>query len=166
MAEKLGISAMQITRAVRQLQRLNLFDVSKEGVQVVINGKANHRALFEWAAPYLLDPVREILYVQRSERTTALPYSGLNVLSELSMLSAPQLDTRAFYSKTDKMGGENSLTDREKQVRVEVWKYPPALLSARNNTADPLSVIVSLRDERNDERVDQAIEEILKKMWG
>jgi len=166
MADKLGISAMQITRAVRQLHRLNMFDVSKEGVQVVINGKANHRALFEWAVPYLLDPVREILYAPRNDRTNALPYSGLSVLSELSTLSAPQLHTRAFYSKTDKINGENSLTDREKQVRVEVWKYPPTLLSAKKNTADPLSVIVSLKDERNNERVDQATEGILKKMWG
>ena len=166
MADKLGISAMQITRAVRQLHKLNMFDVFKEGVQVVISGKANHRALFEWAAHYMLDPVREILYAPQNERTNSLPYSGLNVLSELSMLSAPQLDTRAFYSKTDRINGENSLTDREKQVRIEVWKYPPALLSVRKNTADPLSVIVSLREEQNDERVDQAIEEVLKKMWG
>ena len=166
MAEKLGISAMQITRAVRQLNRLNMFDVSKEGVQLVINGKANHSALFEWATPYLLDPVREILYVPQNDRIKTLPYSGLNVLSELSMLSAPQLETRAFYSRTDKINGESNLTDREKQIRVEVWKYPPALLSAQKKTADPLSVIVSLKDERNDERVDQAIEEIFKKMWG
>jgi len=164
MAGKLEMSAMQITRAVRQLQKLNMFDVSKEGVQVVISGKANHRALFEWAAPYLIDPVREILYVPRSERINALPYSGLSALSELSMLSAPQPDTRAFYSKTDKLNGESRLSDREKQVRIEVWKYPPALLS-KNNSADPLSIIVSLRDERNDERVEQAIEETLKKMW-
>ena len=166
MANKLEISSMQITRAVRQLQKLNFFDVYKEGVQVVISGKTNHRALFEWAAPYLLDPVREILYVPRNEVTMALPYSGLNALSEMSMLAAPQLDSRAYYSKSDKIHGENGLIDSEKQMRVEVWKYPPTLLSKQSDVADPLSVIVSLRDERNDERVNQSIEEVLKTMWG
>ena len=137
-----------------------------EGVQVVINGKTNHRALFERAAPFLIDPVREILYISRNELVNTLPYSGLSALSGMSMLSAPQPDTHAYYSKTDKLRGENSLSDREKQVRIEVWKYLPTLLSPQDNTADPLSVIVSLQEERNDERVDQAIEESLKKMWG
>jgi DNA-binding MarR family transcriptional regulator len=166
LANKLKISSMQVTRAVRQLQKLNMFDVSKDGVQVVITGKANRRALFDWAAPYLLDPVREILYVPRNERVNTLPYAGLSALSAISMLSSPQLDTRAYYSKAEKLLGENSLYDREKQIRIEVWRYPPALLSARVNVADPLSVIVSLRDERNDARVEQAIEGVLKKMWG
>jgi DNA-binding MarR family transcriptional regulator len=163
LADKLGVSAMQITRAVRQLQRLNLFEVSKEGVQIVIRGKTNHRALFESADSYLLDPVREIIYVPRNERTQGLPYAGLNALSELSVLSAPLVTTLAYYNRTDKLDGENSLTDREKQVRIEVWKYSPTVLSGNTNAADPLSVIVSLRDER-DERVAQAIEEILTKI--
>ncbi|MDR0424135.1 MAG: MarR family transcriptional regulator [Clostridiales Family XIII bacterium] len=164
LADKLGLSAMQITRAVRQLQKLNLLEVSKEGVKVVVSGRTNHRALFEGANTYLLDPVREIIYVPRNERTQGLPYAGLDALAELSMLSAPFATTRAYYNRTDKLNGENSLTDREKQIRVEVWKYPPAVLSANPNSADPLSVIVSLRDER-DERVEQAIEEALANMW-
>lgn len=164
LAGRLKISPMQITRAIRQLHKLNIFDVSKDGVQIVISGKANHRALFERAAPYLLDPVREILHVPRSGRINELPRSGLSALSEMSRLSAPQLDTRAYYSKTCKLQGENRLIDYKKQMRIEVWKYPPTLLSAKSDTADPLSVIVSLRDEQN-ERVDQAIAAVLKKMW-
>jgi len=162
--EKLGVSAMQITRAVRQLQKLNLLDVSKNGVQVVINGKANHRALFENASAYLLDPVREITYVPRDEQIQRLPVAGLTALAEASMLSAPRVPTFAHYSRTNKISGENALSDREKQVRVEVWKYSPIALSANSNVADPLSVIVSLRDER-DERVEQAIEETLGNLW-
>ena len=165
MAEIIGVSAMQITRAVRQLQRLNLFEVSKEGVHVVIEGKANHRALFEGAAKYLIDPVREILYIPRNERARALPFSGISALSEMTMLAASEVPTFAHYSRTDKLSGENGLTDREKQARVEIWKYAPTVLSKHGNTADPLSVIVSLKGERYDERIDQAIEDILKKMW-
>jgi DNA-binding MarR family transcriptional regulator len=163
LAEKLGMSAMQITRAVRQLKKLNLFDVSKEGLQVVISGKTNHRALFESAAPYLLDPVREILYVRRNERTQSFPYAGINALSALSRISAPIVTTLAYYNRHDKLNGENSLIDCEKQVRVEVWKYSPIVLSPNQNSADPLSVIVSLRDEC-DELVEQAIEQIFGKL--
>jgi DNA-binding MarR family transcriptional regulator len=162
--KKLGISAMQVTRAVRQLQKLNLAEVSKDGVQVLIQGKATRRALFESAEPYLLDPVREIVYAPRDERTAALPLAGFNALSERSMLSPPTVTTLAHYSRTDKIGGDNALIDREKQVRVEVWKYSPTVLSDTPNAADSLSVITSLKGEK-DERVEQAIEAVLRKLW-
>jgi DNA-binding MarR family transcriptional regulator len=164
MAGKLGLSAMQITRAVRQLHKLNLIEVSKEGVQIVISGKTNRRALFESAVPYLLDPVKEINYLAHDSLPDHLPYAGLHALAELSMLSAPMVATRAYYSKTNRILGENALTDSDRQTRLEIWKYAPTLLSNRDDIADPLSVIVSLRDER-DERVEQAIEEVLENLW-
>jgi hypothetical protein len=87
------------------------------------------------------------------------------------MLSPPTVTTFAHFSpparragKTDKISGGNALADREKQVRVEVWKYSPTALSDTPNTADPLSVIVSLNDEK-DERVTQAVEEVLRNLW-
>ena len=166
MAKKLGISAMQVTRAVRQLQSLNLFDVSKDGVSIVASGRLNHRALFEAAEPYLLDPVREILYVARGTQLGNLPYSGISALSEMTMLSADDVPTFAHYGKGETISGEYTLTDRERQMRIEVWKYAPALLSMDRNVADPLSVIVSLRDEWNDPRIEQAIEGIYKKIWS
>ena len=166
MAEKIGVSAMQITRAVRQLQRLNLFDVSKEGVHVMIEGRTNHRALFEAAAKHLLDPVREILYVPRNDKARTLPIAGLSALSEVTMLSAPNVPIYAYHNRTDKLIGENGLSDYETQARVEIWKYSPTILSENKNTADPLSVVVSLKHQQGDERVEQAVEEVLEKMWG
>ncbi len=165
MAGKLRISAMQVTRAVRQLHRLNLIEVFKEGVQVVISGKTNRRALFDAASTYLLDPVREVKYVPRDLLPEEAPYSGLTALAELSMLSAPVVETFACFSRTSRIQGENALIDHEKQARIEIWKYHPTLLSKRADVADPLSVIVSLRDER-DERVEQAIGEVLERIWG
>jgi len=166
MPEKIGVSAMQVTRAVRQLKRLNLFDVFKEGVQVVIKGRLNHRALYEAAESYLIDPVRDVLYIPRDEQSSRLPLAGISALSESSMLAEPNLRTVAFYSKSKKLHGENRLIDSEKQVRVELWKYDPLMLSVQKNIADPLSVIVSLKNEHPNERVEQAINGVLKNLWG
>jgi len=163
--KQLGISAMQVTRATRQLQRLNLMEVFKDGVHVVMRGKVNHRALFESAEPYLLDPVREIVYTMRDDKTSVLPLAGLNALSEWSMLSPPVVTTLAYYSKTAGVSGTSALIDREKQIRVEIWKYSPTLLSDSLKTADPLSVIVSLRDDK-DERIEQAVGEAMRRLWG
>jgi hypothetical protein len=162
--KRLNISAMQVTRAVRQLHKLNLVDICKDGVQVVIQGKSNHRALFDFADPYLIDPVREIVYIPRDERSSVLPLAGLSALSEMSMLAPPTVPMLAHYSRTDRINGMNALTDREKEACVEVWKYPPTVLSVKPGVADMLSVITSLRDEK-DERVGQAIEETLRKQW-
>jgi DNA-binding MarR family transcriptional regulator len=164
MAEKFGLSAMQITRAVRQLRRLNLFDVSKDGVHVVLCGKGSKRELFGNADQYLISPVREIIFAARSDKTAKLPYAGISALSKMSMLADDTVSTHAYFSRTDKLFGENALTDRNNQVRVEIWKYAPTLLSERKAVADPLSVIASLRDE-SDPRVEQAIENVLETLW-
>jgi hypothetical protein len=164
LAGRLGISAMQITRAVRQLQRLNLFEVSKDGVQVVIRGKLPHRALFEAARHYMLDPVREIVYARR-ERVNGLPFGGISALSEMTMLAEDAVPVFAYYGKTDYLDSERNLSDRNTQVRVEVWKYSPSPLSDKPNLADPLSVIVSLGDALGDPRVEQAAEEIYEELW-
>jgi hypothetical protein len=162
---KLGLSAMQITRAVRQLQKLNLFDVFKDGVSVVISGKLPHRTLFESAKPYLIDPVREVVHTDRNERVNRLPLGGVSVLAELTMLADDIVPTYVYYSKTDKLKGEINLSDSDRQVRVEIWKYAPILLSDKPNIADPLSVVVSLGDATHDPRVEQAVAEIFEKLW-
>jgi hypothetical protein len=164
LTEKLSLSAMQITRAVRQLQKMNLFDVDKDGVSVVIHGKTNHRALYEAVESYLIDPVKEILYVNAGEKTSNLPLAGISALSRITMLADDNAPTCAYHSRTDKLVGENALSDRDRQVRVEIWKYAPALLSKDKGMADPLSVLMSLKGER-DERIQQAAEEVLGGLW-
>jgi hypothetical protein len=108
--------------------------------------------------------VRDIVYAPRNDNTAVLPLAGLNALSEWTMLSPPTVTTFTHFNKTDKISGDNAISDRERQVRVEVWKYSPTVLSDTPNIADPLSVIVSLVGEK-DERVTQAIEEVLRKLW-
>jgi hypothetical protein len=187
--ERFGVSDSQVTSAVNQLQKLSLIDgvvaVSEDSVQLMMRGKTNHRELFESAVPYLLDPVREIAYAPIDGRTGSLPLAGLSALSQWSMLSPPRVATLAQYGKTDKnkteknrtdktqtdknspdeISGENSSIDSDQQVLLELWKYDPTVLSDRPDVADPLSVIASLKDEK-DERVTKAIEEVLRTLWG
>ncbi|MDR2569535.1 MAG: hypothetical protein LBD23_04455 [Oscillospiraceae bacterium] len=164
-AEKIGVTPMQITRAVRQLQRLNMIDVSKEGRQLVISGKLPHKELFEYAANYLIDPVHEVLYMERCKKITSIPHAGFSAISEMTMLSDSDVPTYAYYNKKERLSGEYGLSNRDKQVRVEIWKYTPNALSTNKKCADPLSVIVSIKDEWNDPRVEEAINTIQNKIW-
>ena len=55
------------------------------------------------------------------------------------------------------------LIDPHEQVKIEVWKYPPYLFGT-NSSVDPISLALSLRDEK-DERIEGAVEEILEQLW-
>ena len=161
MDKKLNLSAMQISRAIRQLRSLSLITVRKDGVQIVLRGNVSHAELFERSAPHLLNPVRKRIYAEDGKLQLGLPLSGLSALSERTMLGLPTVKTVAFYGKSVELAGTDELIDSEAQTEVEIWKYDPSLLSDRPGLADPLSLAVALRTTE-DERVQQAIEEMLK----
>jgi DNA-binding MarR family transcriptional regulator len=158
-ANKLGFSAMQITRAVKQLSLLGLVSIRKDGVYIIITGNGNGGELFEKATPFLINPVRRKFYVEISTLPKGLPLSGFSALSEYSMLAAPKTETYAYSGNLSDLRGTDTLID-DSQVEVEMWRYNPAELSARPDIADPLSVAASLQNN-DDARVEQAMEEIL-----
>ena len=162
-AEKLGLSAMQITRAVRQLAALGLVSVRKDGTQLIIAGTDERSKLFEKSKQFLIDPVRKRIYVE-TEKLPQLPLAGLSALSKFTMLSSPEVVTRAFCGKRIDLDGTDTLIDGEAQTEVEIWQYSPAALPSYPDMVDPLSLAAALKD-MDDERVEQAVEELLKEVW-
>ena len=53
--------------------------------------------------------------------------------------------------------------DPEKQVRLELWAYDPKQF-AQNGMADLASVALSFENS-TDERIEEAVEEMLRKEW-
>ena len=164
-AEIFNISAMQISRSIKQLTALGLLSVRKDGVRMVIFSEERRRVLFEKAKPYLLNPVRKKIYIERRELIKELPLAGYSALSELTMLSGPSTDTYAFFGKIGALNGTDTLVDNTAQVEVEIWRYDPLLLSNHTGIVDVLSLVVSLLTD-DDERVEQSIDEILLNLWG
>jgi hypothetical protein len=155
---------MQITRAVRQLAALELVTTRKDGVQIVIEGTTDGKALFEKARPYMQSTVRKRFFVEKENLPPRMPLAGLSALSEFSMLNPPDVTTYAFDGKTNELPGTDTLVDADAQAEIEVWRYPPTLLSRRDGLPDPLSLWVSLPD--GDARVDIAKDELLADVWG
>jgi hypothetical protein len=160
MSEKLSISRMQISRAVEQLCVLGIVTTGKEGVRVFIEGTESGSELFDKARPFMLNPVRKRLYVEKEELPKGMLFAGLTALSEYSMLAAPKIPVYAYYGKNTELHGTDKLVDN-KQAEVEIWQYNPSLLPAAPGFADPLSLIASLEDV-NDPRIEQAEYEIIK----
>lgn len=163
-SEKIGFTVMQISRAVKQLQGLGLVTVRKYGVKTVIAGIDNRSILFEKAKPYFMNPVRKRIYVDVSMLPNGLPIAGMSALSELTMINALEVKTFAYYDKSKKLTGIDTLIDSETQVEVEIWRYPPTRLSHRRGMVDPLSLIASFQASK-DERTKGATEELLEEIW-
>lgn len=162
LSKSLPFSAMTLSRAVKQLEMTDLFLVYKDGVNKVIESKYSHKELFEHIQHYLLTPVRQVGYMNKSLVTDYMVLAGETALSEMSMLNPSRLRTYAVYEKDfDKTQLIDELIDPEVQVKVEIWAYDPQLFT-HTNIADTLSIVLSLK-ENKDERIEEVLEDILEK---
>jgi DNA-binding MarR family transcriptional regulator len=164
LAELLGVSAMQITRAVTQLVALSLCTMRKDGVQIVLTGTEYGAALFEIAKPHLHNPVYKKRYIEKDMLPQGLPFSGVSALAGYTMLNPPNLETYAFSGKVGELKGMDTLVDADTQVEVEFWRYSPTTLSAKDGFADPLSLWVTLQETniRMEIAKDELLAEIMR----
>lgn len=162
--KKLPFTAMTMSRAVKQLEATGLFNTTKDGVNKVIESDYSGLKLYEKLKKYMTSPVRKIGYFSKAEVTADMVLAGESVLAETTMLNPNRVMTYAVYIKSfAKEKLVNELIDPDEQVRVELWEYDPKQFS-EDNMADRLSVALSF-SENEDERVEEAIEELLEGVW-
>ncbi len=160
----LPFTAMTLSRAVKQLEAVGLFRVTKDGVNKVIESAYDNRELYEKLKGYLSSPVRKVGYLKKTEVTAGMVIAGETALAEETMLNPSRVATYAVYAKAfNKDLLMNELIDPNEQVRVELWEYDPRQFSD-NNMADKLSVALSFAGNE-DERIEEAVEELLEGVW-
>jgi DNA-binding MarR family transcriptional regulator len=163
--EALGLSAMTISRAVRQLEQTGLIQTYKKGVMKIIASEYTGEKLFEAAREYLINPIKRTQYIPKSEADQSLTVAGDQALAMYSMLNPPRIAcyaTGASERWKDQM--EADLVDDTRQVVLQVWKYDPKVL-AKDSVVDVLSLAMCYMDDP-DERVEEAVEEMLEAYWG
>lgn len=160
-AKRLNFTSTSIARAIHQLETLDLISVRKSGIQKIIYSSKTPDELFNVAQQHLLNPIKRKIYVYKNILNNDLIKSGETALSELSMLNYPRIDTYATgnISLWEKQGSKY-LEDSDNQVAVELWRYDPRILG-KDGRVDALSLVLSMR-ESYDERIEEAVEEILK----
>jgi DNA-binding MarR family transcriptional regulator len=160
--EALGVSAMTITRAVRQLEQTGIIHTYKNGVRKIITSEYTGKELFDKAKGYLICPINRKQYIRKELVNDSLLISGDQALSMYSMLNPPRVNCYATGDITQwKDQLENTLIDDTRQVELQLWKYNPQIL-AKDSTVDILSLAMCYVNDP-DERVEEAIEEMLKK---
>jgi len=163
-AKDLELTPTSISRASKQLEDMGLLKIKKMGVQRLMSSENSPEMLFQKAENKLLNPVKRIVYIPKKLVGTDLLESGYSALAEYSMLNSPSIKcyaTEKISQWKDVM--TNSLEDSQVEVAIEMWRYNPRKLSTRT-TVDELSLALTLR-ENMDERVEEAVEEMLNTLW-
>ena len=156
---------MNVTRAVQELEALELVIVERAGRSDYVSAAGSGKYLYEKALPYMIDPVQKQLYVQKADILSGLPIAGETALATHSMLSGPQIKCKAISRKKYKeLDGAEEIdpawSNSLDYIQLELWSYDPRPLAV-NHTVDVISLALSLR-ENKDERVEQAVEEMME----
>lgn len=141
--KKLGLSAMSLTRAFRQLELTGLFETGKNGVQKYLKGLDKREEILKKAEQFLVTPVASTIYVNREEKREEWCLAGESVLFHKNKGEAPQVPCYAVNKKDCRLSGSRELLDASSQVELQLWKYDPWIL-ARDNCVDPFSLAVSM----------------------
>ena len=163
-ARDLELTPTSISRASKQLEDMGLLNTRKIGVQKILFSEESPRELFERSKDLLLNPVKRIVYIPKELAKGELVESGYLALARYTMLNTPNVNCYATVTISEWSGvSTNTLHDSKNQVQVEMWRYDPRKLSS-GDIVDELSLALTLRGDA-DERVEEAVEEMLEKLW-
>jgi len=165
MAGRLGYSAMTMTRAFDELESADLSDIFLEGRERCARFAESAKDTWAKAQPFLRNPVKKRLHIKPLNADPPGPRAGLTALANYTMLAEPANPIIALSGEDWK-----SLQQRHRvnefpspepgALEIEVWSYAPSLF-AKGKVVDRLSLYLSLM-ERQDERVEAALEEMMK----
>lgn len=166
-AEKVGYSAMNLSRVKDELETAGLCQTGRMGRSVVMRFKKRGHDLWTQALPLLSSPVRKSYWIEWPDVSYPAIPAGLTALSQRTMIADDRIPTYALPQETYRRNLMNGIfhgcpSPSEANVQLEAWTYNPLLLGGEEGV-DPLSLILSLRDSA-DERVQQQLEILIQEV--
>jgi len=166
LAERLGYSAMAMSKAQIELRAAKLCKVVRAGVATLLQFELRGKALWHKAEPLMTTPVKRTAWVRWGQPPARAVIAGATALSEASMMTDESIRTYAMrdrdFVRAESKGEIFVCEDREEaEARLEVWKYDPWVL-AENGRSDRCSLYLSLRNS-TDERVQKEIQFLIER---
>jgi len=169
LANKLGYSAMTLTRAFDELEAVGLGEVSMKGRERILRFSEVKKALWEKARGLMRSPVKRRTYITLLKGERPVVHAGLTALAHYTLLAPPSTPTCALstaewsFIKQRHDFIEIAIPEPETNTfQVEIWNYPPRLF-AEGEVVDRFSLFLSLQDNK-DERVESALQEMMDKI--
>ena len=167
-AKALNYSTKTISVVVAELQRMSVCEVK------IINGRnkalrfnKNGHQLWDSVMPLMTSPIVKSWYIEKKYLPEKLPlYASYDTalahytFIAYSLPTSFAIDKNVFSQHYDEL--QPFLHQEEGNVRLEIWKYSPALL-ADGQIVDKLSLMLCYKDT-DDERVEKEITEMINKM--
>ena len=164
-AEKLEVSKMTVSRCFDELQAIKLPLIETERKMRRFVWQKGRRALWEEVLPFLRNPVVRQYRLGRAFEVIPAKLSGISAICHYSMLSDDKHTTFTITSD------EAKALDTRKMLHIPDSESPDMVVHVIRYyhdyhdavAIDPLTAILSLtEEEKNDPRVETAIEEILE----
>ena len=161
-SQRMNVSKMAVSKCFDEIEYLGLDMMDSKGKSRALTMTGDRKELWEQLKPYMRNPV--IKRIELTEDIRLKQKAGISALSEYSMLSDNAYPTYAVL-KADLR--EKNIPGIREAVRGEnigcvVLELGYYIDSVKKNVQDPLSVILCVQDELDDERVEGSVEEMLE----
>lgn len=164
-AKETNCTLMTASRVLNELYNAKL-------INYIIGGKTGRSKeyqrisdpeYFEKGLEYIKSPIKKIIYIKNMPSKSLI--AGLEALAESSMLNPPNHKVRAiswdeFNKQNFEIVNNKDIIKDEKLIKLEIWWYDPMRFAGEKHV-DNMSLYASLKEE-TDERIEQALEEILR----
>ncbi len=165
-ADALGCTPASVSQAVKALEAGELVHSHLEGRERKFALAQAGDVAWQRAQPLLRTPVRQRVRIQHTDLPSgARIRAGESALAALTGLAGPAEPVYAVASrhwpKRRDAPAAIPIPDAGTCV-VELWRYPPEATATRG-CVDPLSLCLSLRDEK-DERLQLALQELMEQI--
>ena len=167
--DKVPYSYSYITLGIGCLSDLGLCQkVSDGSKRKVMHFNEHGRQLWEKAQPYLINPIQQRIYCDDILTNESFPICGINALAHYTKINPdPERIIMMSPNKLCELRTTGKLFQPnyyDGNVVIEAWKYPIVTSNtAKPELADPLSLIISLRDD-SDPRIENEIELLINKL--
>jgi len=164
-AKLLDCSAMSMTRAVRELESLDLAKVNKTGRMQQVFFHALGKKLWLSVRKKMSNPIRKHIWIKATPGHWQGTFAGESALAKYTMMAEAKYPVYALTSN-DWVSISRNLDVKELThpepgcAQLELWRYSPERL-AEHGYVDRFSLWLSLQDS-NDERIEMALEEMME----
>ena len=169
-AETLNYSKKTISVVVAELQRLSVCEVEQVNERSkILHFNKRGRELWDSVSSFMSSPVLKVRYIEKTHLPANLPlYASYDTaLAHYTFMANSSLSSFAIDKNTvseHKEELQSFLHPGEGDIRLEIWKYNPALL-ADKRFVDRLSLALCYHDT-DDERVKKEITGMIDKtIW-
>ncbi|MFW5720761.1 MAG: MarR family transcriptional regulator [Candidatus Woesearchaeota archaeon] len=163
LAQKFDYTPMALTKAANNLHNHEICDI-KGTKEKYLYFKKDKRELWNEAQNLLVNPVYKQVFVDELPENTDLYKSNESALTAYTELAERSqfyhAIPKAHFYQLQREERLRNLNEEEGRYCLEIWKYNPGIITQKDYV-DPLSLYLSLKDN-NDERIQMALEQILK----